>query len=153
MAVSQRLEELGIVLPQAPQAVAAYVPAVLSGPWCFTAGQLPLEDGKLMAVGRLGADLDENTAYRAARQCALNAISAAAQRVGGVDRLIRVVKVVGFVQSTDDFHGQPAVVNGASEVLEAVFGEAGRHARSAVGTNALPLNAPVEVEVIFEVAP
>ncbi len=151
MSVSSRLRELGIVLPTPPQAVAAYVPATLSGSLCYTAGQLPLKDGVLMAQGRLGVDLDTDTAYQAARQCALNAISVAAQAVGDVDRLSRVIKVVGFVQSGDHYHDQPKVVNGASELLQEVFGDAGRHARSAVGTNALPLNAAVEVEVIFEV--
>ncbi len=151
MAVSDRLRELGIILPQPPSAVAAYVPAVLTGSWCYTAGQLPLKDGVLLARGRVGAEVSEEDGYQAARQCALNAISAAAAQAGGVDRIKRVIKVVGFVQSRDDFHGQPKVVNGASELFEHVFGEAGRHARSAVGTNALPLDAAVEIEVIFEV--
>lgn len=151
MSISDRLNAMGIALPTPPTALAAYVPAVLSGAWCFTAGQLPLADGQLLATGRVGSEVDVDTAFRAARQCALNAISVAAALVGGVDRLVRVVKVVGFVQSADDFHGQPGVINGASELLQSVFGEFGRHARSAVGTNALPLNAAVEVEVIFEV--
>lgn len=151
MSVSARLTQLGITLPDPPSAVASYVPAVVSGPWCFTAGQLPLQDGRLVAVGPVGGGTSEQEASQAARQCALNAISVAAQAAGGVDRLKRVVKVVGFVQSADDFHGQPRVVNGASDLFEQVFGEAGRHARSAVGTSTLPLNASVEVEVIFEV--
>jgi enamine deaminase RidA (YjgF/YER057c/UK114 family) len=151
MSVADRLQELGIELPAPPQAVAAYVPAVISGPWCFTAGQLPLQGGVLVAQGKVGQEVDVQTAYQAARHSALNAVSVAAAAAGGVDNLLRVIKVVGFVQSSDDFHGQPGVINGASELLESLFGEAGRHARSAVGTNALPLNAAVEVEVIFEV--
>ncbi len=152
MSLVSRLESLGLVLPDPPTAVAAYVPALLSGPWCFTSGQLPLKDGTLMAVGRVGAEVDPDAAYAACRQCALNAVSVAAWASGGLERLLRVVKVVGFVQSDDNFHGQPQVVNGASDLLESLFESQGRHARSAVGTNALPLNAAVEVEVIFEVA-
>ncbi|AEJ39743.1 endoribonuclease l-psp [Sulfobacillus acidophilus TPY] len=151
MSITVRLQELGITLPPPPKAVAAYVPAVVSGRLCFTSGQLPFADGRLLAEGRVGGEVTPEDAYQAARQAALNALSVAAQAAGGVDRLKRVVKVVGFVQSTDDFHGQPQVINGASELFESVFGEAGRHARSAVGTNALPLNAAVEVECIFEI--
>ncbi len=151
MSISARLNELGLVLPEPPKAVAAYIPALITGNLCFTAGQLPLKDGKLVAEGRVGADVTPEDAYQAARQSALNAISVAAHAAGGVDRLKRVVKVVGFVQSDDGFHGQPGVINGASELFESVFGETGRHARSAVGTNALPLNAAVEVEAVFEV--
>lgn len=151
MSISARLQELGLVLPEPPQAVAAYIPALITGNLCFTAGQLPLKDGQLVAQGRVGAEVSPEEAYQAARQSALNAISVAAQAAGGVDRLKRVVKVVGFVQSDDAFHGQPGVINGASELFQSIFGEFGRHARSAVGTNALPLNAAVEVEAVFEV--
>ncbi|PSR22837.1 MAG: hypothetical protein C7B45_05030 [Sulfobacillus acidophilus] len=151
MHLENRLRELGIELPRPPQAVAAYVPAIISGMWCFTAGQLPLRDGVLVAQGKVGQEVDVQTAYQAARQSALNAVSAAAHAAGGLEHLVRVVKVVGFVQSADDFHEQPAVINGASELLESLFGEAGRHARSAVGSQTLPMNAAVEVEVIFEV--
>lgn len=153
MTISARLQELGITLPEPPKAVAAYIPALVSGSLCFTSGQLPLKDGALLAEGRVGNEVTPERAYQAARQSALNAISVAAVAAGGVDRLKRVVKLVGFVQSDDAFHGQPGVINGASELLETIFGDAGRHARSAVGTNALPLNAAVEVEVIFEVEP
>ncbi|MCL5117129.1 MAG: RidA family protein [Firmicutes bacterium] len=151
MAIVERLQELGITLPEPPKAVAAYIPALVSGNLCFTSGQLPLHQGKLVAEGRVGTDVSPELAYQAARQSALNAISVAAAAAGGVERLKRVVKVVGFVQSDSEFHGQPQVINGASELLESVFGNNGRHARSAVGTNALPLNASVEVEIIFEV--
>lgn len=112
-----------------------------------------MQNGQLMAQGQVGRDLDVETAYQAARQAALNALSAAAAAAGGLDRLGRVVKVVGFVQSADTFYGQPQVVNGASDLFETLFGEAGRHARSAVGTCALPLNACVEIECVFELAP
>ncbi|NMP22446.1 RidA family protein [Sulfobacillus harzensis] len=151
MSISERLESLGLTLPEPPKAVAAYIPALVSGTLCYTSGQLPFKDGKLVAEGQVGATVEPAAAYEAAQQAALNAISVAAQAAGGLERLKRVVKVVGFVQSHPDFHGQPQVINGASELLEKVFGDNGRHARSAVGTNALPLNAAVEVEIIFEV--
>jgi enamine deaminase RidA (YjgF/YER057c/UK114 family) len=131
--------------------LAAYVPAVRTGSWVYTAGQLPLADGELLATGLVGAQVDEQTATACARQCALNALAAVAAEVE-LDRVQRVVKVVGFVASTPEFTGHPRVVNGASELLGAVFGDAGRHARSAVGVSSLPLGAPVEVEMILEVS-
>ncbi|MDA8193308.1 MAG: RidA family protein [Thermaerobacter sp.] len=149
MAISQRIEELGLHLPEPARPVAAYVPAVVHGGLCFTSGQLPFDQGRLLAEGMVGREVSLETAYAAARQAALNAVSAAALAVGGLDRLTGVVKVVGLVQSAPDFHQQPQVLNGASELLQAVFGEAGRHARTAVGVSALPLNAAVEVECIF----
>ncbi|PSR31764.1 MAG: hypothetical protein C7B43_00635 [Sulfobacillus benefaciens] len=149
--LSQRLKDLGIVLPPAPQALAAYVPAVVSGKWCWTSGQLPFRDGKLVAEGIVGMTVTMEQAQEAARQAALNAISVAAAAVGDLDRLEGVVKVVGYVQSSEKFHDQPQVINGASLILQEIFQEHGRHARSAVGTNALPLNAAVEVECIFEI--
>lgn len=149
--IEARLKELGISLPEPPAAVAAYIPALVAGNLCYTSGQLPLKNGQLVATGCVGAEVTVESAVEAARQSALNAISVAARAAGGVERLKRVVKVVGFVQSEASFHGQPQVINGASQVLEAIFGENGRHTRSAVGTNALPLNAAVEVEIIFEV--
>lgn len=147
--LSKRLQELGIILPEAPKAVAAYVPARVAGSLCFTSGQLPFREGKLVAEGKVGDSVSLEEAQQAARQAALNAISVAAAAVGDLDRLEAVIKVVGFVQSAPDFHDQPQVINGASWVLEEIFQEQGRHARSAVGTNALPLNAAVEVECIF----
>ena len=132
--------------------VAAYVPAVRHDDLVWTSGQLPLVDGQLPVTGRVGAEVDEQQAYELARICALNALAAGADVVGGLDHLVRVVKVVGFVASDPGFFGQPKVINGASELLGEVFGDAGRHARSAVGVAALPLNAPVEVEVVFSVA-
>ncbi|MCY0907273.1 MAG: RidA family protein [Sulfobacillus thermosulfidooxidans] len=147
--LSERLAALGLVLPEPPKAVAAYVPAVVAGTFCFTSGQLPLHAGQLVAQGIVGQEVTVEQAQKAARQCALNAISVAAQAAGGLDRLAGVVKVVGFVQSATDFHDQPQVINGASWLFEEIFEAQGRHARSAVGTNALPLNASVEVECIF----
>lgn len=151
MTVSTRLEELGIELPSVPAPVAAYAPAVIVGNVVRTSGQLPLRKGELIATGRCGTlAVTDDQAYEAAKQCALNAIAAAAETVGGVDRLVRAVKVVGFVASSDDYFAQPSVINGASDLLQVVFGS--RHARSAVGVAALPLNATVEVEVEFEFA-
>ncbi len=150
--VSARLAELGIELPPVVPPVAAYIPATVHGDLVYTSGQLPMIAGALPATGKVGADVDAADAKALARQCALNAIAAAADAVGGLDRLTRVVKVTGFVASVPDFTGQPGVVNGASELLGEVFGDAGRHARSAVGVPVLPLDSPVEVEVVFAFA-
>lgn len=155
MSVSARLTELGIALPDVVPPVAAYVPAVRTGSLVMTSGQLPIADGTLAGTGKVGEGdglVPPADAAGFARLCALNAIAAAAALVGGVDQLTRVVKVVGFVASDPAFTGQPAVINGASNLLQEIFGDAGVHARSAVGVSALPLDAPVEVEVIFEVA-
>ena len=146
-----RLAELGLVLPPVVPPVAAYVPAVRSGSLVFTSGQLPMVGGALTAVGKVGAQVSAEQAKELARTCALNAL-AAVDALVGLDAVTRVVKVVGFVASAPDFTGQPGVVNGASELLGEVFGEAGRHARSAVGVAVLPLDAPVEVELVVEVA-
>ena len=155
MSVSVTLAELGIDLPSVVPPVAAYVPAKAHGDLVFTAGQLPMVSGALPATGKVGdghglVPAADAKAY--ARQCALNALAAAAAAVGDVDRLTGVVKVVGFVASVPDFTGQPGVINGASEVLGEIFGDAGRHSRSAVGVTVLPLDSPVEVEVIFSYA-
>ncbi len=146
----QRLVELGIALPTVVPPLAAYVPAVRSGAYVFTAGQLPMVDGVLLATGRVGDQVDEATAVACARQCALNALAAIDAEVG-LDTVLRVVKVVGFVACSPGFTAHPAVVNGASQLLGDVFGDAGRHARSAVGVASLPLGAPVEVEMVVEV--
>lgn len=146
MLVSERLVELGIELPEVVPPVAAYVPARVIGNTVRTSGQLPMRAGELIATGRLGAVSVED-GYAAARQCALNAVAAAAAVAGGVDKLGGVLKVTGFVASEPDFYAQPAVVNGASEILGEIFGD--QHIRSAVGVAALPLNASVEVEVEF----
>lgn len=150
MSASARLVELGITLPTPAAPLAAYVPAVRTGNMVYTSGQLPLIGGELTHAGKVGAEVSPEEANAAARTCALNAL-AAIHALVGIDSVSRVVKVVGFVASADGFNGQPRVVNGASEFLSAVFGEAGSHARSAVGVAELPLDAPVEVELIVEV--
>ena len=152
MSVESRLTELGLKLPVLAKPVAAYVPAIVTGNLVYTAGQLPFVDGKLELTGKVGADVSAEDAAKLARTCALNALAAAASVIGSLDRVTRVVKVVGFVASTPDFTGQPGVINGASELLGEVFGEAGQHARSAVGVAVLPLDAPVEVELVLEFA-
>jgi len=151
MTTSERLVELGIELPAVVAPLAAYVPAVRTGNLVYTSGQLPMVDGALPQAGKVGADVTAEEAKGLARTCALNALAAIHSLVG-VDSVVRVVKVVGFVASAPGFNGQPGVVNGASELLGDVFGDAGVHARSAVGVSELPLNAPVEVELIVEVA-
>ncbi|WP_433371094.1 RidA family protein [Streptosporangium sp. CA-115845] len=151
MTAEERLAELGLTLPEVVPPLAAYVPAVRSGDHVYTSGQLPVVDGKLRASGKVGAEVGVEDAYELARICALNALAAVASAAGGLSNIVRIVKVVGFVASAPGFTGQPQVVNGASELLTAVLGDAGRHARSAVGVAVLPLDAPVEVEVIAEV--
>ena len=150
MSVEARLAELGLELPEVATPAGAYVPAVISGNLVFTAGQIPLVDGKLMAEGRLGAEISAKAGKEIAQRCALNAIAAVKSVLGDLERVKKVVKVVGFVASTPDFTAQPGVVNGASELLQAAFGDRGIHARSAVGVAVLPLNSPVEVELIVE---
>lgn len=150
MTARERLAELGLALPEVVPPVAAYVPAARTGNLVFTSGQLPVRDGRLPATGKVGAEVDPETAQDLARQCALNAL-AALTTVVDLDEVTRVVKLVGYVASAPSFTGQSQVVNGASELLQDVFGDAGRHARSAVGMAALPLDAPVEVEIIVEV--
>ena len=148
-----RLAALGLSLPQVAKPVAAYVPAVRTGNYVYTSGQLPLVDGKLQATGKVGESVSPEDAAGLARVCALNALAAAAEAAGGLDAIARVVKVTGFVASAPTFTGQAQVINGASEFLIEVLGESGRHARSAVGMAVLPLDAPVEVEMIVEVSP
>ncbi|CAN1544384.1 TdcF Putative translation initiation inhibitor, yjgF family [Mycobacteriaceae bacterium] len=150
MTASERLAELGIILPAVAKPLAAYVPAVRTGTLVYTSGQLPLQAGDLTHIGKVGAEVTPEQAKVAARTCALNAL-AAVDALVGIDAVIRIVKVVGFVASAPGFSGQPGVVNGASEVLGELFGDAGAHARSAVGVSELPLDAPVEVELIVEV--
>ncbi len=150
--VESRLAAAGHTLPEATTPLAAYVPAVLSGRYVYTSGQLPVVDGELIATGKVGAEIDPERAAELAARCALNAIAAVKSVIGDLDKVIRVVKVVGFVASDPEFSGQPAVMNGASNLLLEAFGDAGRHARSAVGVAVLPRNAPVEVEIIVEVA-
>jgi enamine deaminase RidA (YjgF/YER057c/UK114 family) len=147
----ERLAELGLTLPADTPPLAAYVPAVRTGNLVYTSGQLPRVDGELTHVGKVGAEVSPEQAKEAAQACALNAIAAVKAEIGDLGKVRRVVKVVGFVASAPDFTGQPGVVNGASELLGKVFGDAGVHARSAVGVAALPLDVPVEVEMIVEV--
>jgi enamine deaminase RidA (YjgF/YER057c/UK114 family) len=150
MSVSARLVELGIELPEVAKPLASYVPAVRSGNLVYTSGQLPIQAGKLAVTGKLGADVTPEQGNELARICALNALAAVDSLVG-IDAVTHVVKVVGFVASAPGFNGQPGVVNGASDLLCEVFGDHGSHARSAVGVSELPLDAPVEVELVVEV--
>ena len=149
MVPKSRLQDLGLELPPVPTPAGSYVPATRTGDLIFTAGQLPFRDGVLHRTGKVGAAVMLDEAREAARLCALNAVAAAAEKAGGLNGLGSVVKVTGFVASAPGFNGQADVLNGASELLGQLFGEAGLHARSAVGVAELPLDAPVEVEVIF----
>jgi len=152
MSVADRLAELGLALPPVATPAGSYVPATASGNLVFTAGQIPVVGGVLPTVGKVGAEVSPEEAYELARICALNGLAAAESVIGSLDRVTRVVKVTGFVASAPDFTGQPGVINGASDLLGEVFGAAGIHSRSAVGAAALPLGAPVEVELILEFA-
>lgn len=152
MSVSERLAELGIVIPDVAKPLASYLPATATDSLVFTAGQLPFVDGVLPAVGKVGADVSADDATGYARTAVLNALAAIETAIGSVDRITRVVKLVVFVASAPHFTGQPGVANGASDALVEIFGEAGRHARSAVGVAVLPLDAPVELELIVEFA-
>lgn len=146
-----RLTALGLTLPDVARPLAAYVPAVRTGNYVFTSGQLPLVDGRLAETGKVGAEVTAERAKEHAATCTLNALAAVKAEIGSLENVRRVVKVVGFVASSPTFTDQPGVVNGASELLGAVFGKAGVHARSAVGVAVLPLDAPVEVEMVVEV--
>jgi enamine deaminase RidA (YjgF/YER057c/UK114 family) len=150
---AERLAALGLALPPVATPVAAYVPAVRTGNYVYTSGQIPLVDGELQVTGKVGESVSPADAAGLARICALNALAAAADAAGGLSAIARVVKVTGFVASAPGFTGQSQVINGASEFLIEVLGEAGRHARSAVGMAVLPLDSPVEVEMIVEVTP
>lgn len=152
MSANAKIQALGITLPEVAKPAGAYVPAVQSGNLVFTAGQIPLVEGKLIATGKVGKEISVEQARDIARICALNAVAAVKGVIGDLDRVKKVVKVVGFVASAPEFTQQPQVVNGASELLEQIFGESGIHARSAVGVAVLPLDAPVEVELIVEIA-
>lgn len=152
MTTSERLRKLGISLPQVAAPVAAYVPAIRTGNQVWTSGQIPFVNGELAATGKVGAEVSAEDAYNYARIAALNAL-AAVDALVGIEKVTRVLKIVGFVASAEDFGGQPAVINGASELMGEIFGDAGAHARSAVGVAELPLNSPVEVEIIVEIAP
>lgn len=151
-AVEAKLAELGLSLPEVAAPLASYVPAVQSGKYVYTSGQLPLVDGKLPVTGKVGSEVSPEQAKELARTCALNGLAAVKSVAGNLDRIVRVVKVVGFVASVPHFTGQPGVVNGASELLVEVLGDAGVHARSAVGVAALPIDSPVELELQVELA-
>ncbi|MDX2102714.1 MAG: RidA family protein [Alphaproteobacteria bacterium] len=146
-----RLQELGLELPSAPAPAASYVPTVITGSLLFTAGQVPVKDGQRLFVGKVGATMDVATAQEAAKLCALNILAQVKAAIGDLDRVRRCVKVLGFVNATPEFGEHPAVINGASDLLVAVLGERGRHARSAVGAGSLPFGVAVEVEAIFEI--
>ena len=151
-AVERRLADLGLAIPEVAAPVAAYVPALVTGSTVYTSGQLPFVSGQLPATGKVGAEVSAEDAKKYAELCIINALAAVKSQIGDLDRITRIVKVVGFVASDPSFTGQPGVVNGASELLGKVFGEAGTHARSAVGVAVLPLDAPVEVELIADFA-
>jgi len=149
--IENKLEQIGLKIPEIPKPVAAYIPAKKSGKLIFTAGQLPMVNGELISKGLLGQDVELEDANRAARICTLNALAAIKGVIGDLDQIKQIVRVVGYVASVPTFTQQPAVVNGASELLLEIFGEAGKHARSAVGMAVLPLNASVEIELTVEV--
>ncbi len=149
--IEDSLKVKNLTLPEAPKPIAAYIPAKQTGKLVFTAGQLPMVNGELISKGLLGQDVDIDEANKAARICTLNALAAIKGVIGDLDRIKQIVRVVGFVASVPTFNQQPAVVNGASELLLEIFGEAGKHARSAVGVAALPLNASVEIELTVEI--
>ncbi len=148
MKIEDRLTELGLSLPEVPAPVAAYVPAVRAGNWVYVSGQTPFRDGKLRVKGKVGKDVTLEDAYEEAKQCALNIMAAVKSVAGSLDNVERIVKLVGFVASTPDFTDAPKVVNGASELFVQVFGDKGKHARSAVGVASLPLDCCVEVEAV-----
>lgn len=147
----ERLASLGLSVPDVAKPVAAYIPALRTGNYVFTSGQLPMRDGQLITTGKVGGEVTPEEAGECARQCALNALAAVKAEIGDLSQVKRIVKAVVFVASTPDFTGQPGVANGASELFGDVFGEAGQHTRSAVGVPVLPLDAPVEIELIVEV--
>lgn len=150
--LDERIAELGLAIPEGSPPAGSYIPAVASGSLVYTSGQLPMVDGVLPATGKVGAAVTPEEAKTYARTSVLNGLAAARTAIGSLDRITRVVKVVGFVASDPSFTGQPGVINGASDLLAEIFGDAGQHARSAVGVAALPLDAPVEIEFVFEFA-
>ncbi|MGE5545077.1 MAG: RidA family protein [Bacillota bacterium] len=151
MKVEKKLAEMGIVLPEPPTPVASYVPGLISGNLVFVSGQFPMKDGKLMVEGVLGDDVSIEAGYEGARQAAINCLGILKSLVGDLDRVEQVVKLTGFVQSASGFHHQPQVINGASDLIQEVFGQRGKHARTAVGVNTLPLNAPCEIDLIVSI--
>jgi len=148
LSIEARLKELGIAIPEAAKPIAAYVPGMVAGNLLFISGQLPLAEGKLVLTGKLGRDLPISEGRTAARQSAINCLAVLKNHISNWEQVLQIVKITGYVQSADDFYDQAQVVNGASELLQEIFGEKGRHARAAVGVNTLPLNAPCEIEMI-----
>ena len=148
---SRRLAELALLLPPVAKPLAAYVPSKMIGNVARSSGQLPFVDGEIKTVGKVGAEVSLDDAYEAARACALNALAAVAQTTGGIDSIASIIHVTGFVASAPDFYDQPKVVNGASELLGEIFGQGGKHTRSAVGVAALPMNVPVEIEITCQI--
>ncbi|MFZ5946305.1 MAG: RidA family protein [Bacillota bacterium] len=151
MKIEEKIKSLGLELPEAPKPVAAYVPAVLTDNYVYTSGQIPFVNGELKYIGKIGKDLTEQQGYEAAKVCALNCLSVIKSVIGDLDKIEKVVKVNGFVASSEGFNMQPKVINGASELIGEIFGEKGLHARAAVGVNELPLNSACEVEMIVKV--
>ncbi|MBZ4686983.1 MAG: hypothetical protein PWQ96_2316 [Clostridia bacterium] len=151
MSYEQKIKELGLQIPEPPEPVAAYVPAVKVGDFIYTSGQIPFVNGKLKFKGKVGEDLTEQEGYEAAKVCALNCLSVIKGQVGTLDNIERIVKVTGYVNSGQGFQMQPQVINGASELLGEIFGENGQHARAAVGVSELPIDAPVEIEMIVKI--
>lgn len=149
--IEDKIKELGFILPEPPKPLAAYVPAVIAGDFVFTAGQIPVSGGELKYTGKLGKDVSEEEGRKAAEICALNCLSAVKGVIGELDRIEKVIKLAVFVNSAEGFTNQPAVANGASEMMEKIFGQAGSHARSAVGVNELPKNVCVEIELIVKI--
>ncbi len=149
--IEQKIAELGIEIPEAPAPLAAYIPAVVMGNMILTAGQLPLQNGQLLFEGKVGTNVSLEEAVKAAEACAINCLSVIKAETGSLDKINRIVKVTVFVNSSDGFIKQPQVANGASEFLVKIFGEKGKHVRSAVGVNELPMNAPVEIEMMAEI--
>lgn len=149
--IEEKLKDLGYIIPEAPKPLAAYIPATVDGNLVYTAGQLPIKDGQLQFKGKVGSDVSEEDGIKAAEMCAINCLSVIKSAIGSLDNLERIIKVTVFVASSDGFTAQPKIANGASEFLVKVFGEKGKHVRSAVGVSELPLGAPVEIELIAKI--
>ncbi len=151
MKIEHKIKELGLILPEAPKPVAEYIPAKKIGNLVFTSGQGPIKNGKFIYVGKIGGEVSLKEGYESARICAINCLAAIKSVIGSLDKIDEIVKVKGYVNSTSDFYRQPEVINGASELIVKIFGEKGKHARSALGTSVLPGNIPVELEMIVKV--
>lgn len=151
MKIEEKMRELGLILPEAPKPVAVYIPAKKIGNFVFTSGQGPIKDGKFVHVGKVGGEVSLKEGYESARVCAINCLATIKSVIGSLDNIDEIVKIKGYVNSTSDFYQQPEVINGASELIVEIFGEKGKHARSALGTSVLPGNIPVELEMIVSI--